>query len=76
MIWSKTVLVWIRLEIFVDNGQNQRLQYFRGCAEKRDKPIRWNYGFGIGMINEDFHIAGISQIVTARFKRAVCIRWL
>ena len=26
MIWSKTVLVWSRLELFVDSGQNQRLQ--------------------------------------------------
>ena len=65
MIWSKAVLVWSRLEIFVDSGQNQRLQYFRGWAEKRDRPIRTSYGgvslpgFGIGMINEDFHIAGI-----------------
>ena len=25
MIWSKTVLVWSRLEIFVDSVQNQRL---------------------------------------------------
>ena len=23
MIWSKTVLVWSRVEIFVDSGQNQ-----------------------------------------------------
>ena len=37
MIWSKTVLVWSRLEIFVDSGQNQRLQYFRGWSEKRDE---------------------------------------
>ena len=28
MIWSKTLLVWSRLEIFVDSGQNQRPQYF------------------------------------------------
>ena len=25
-------------------------------------------GFGIGMINEDFHIDGISQVVTERLK--------
>ena len=64
MIWFKTVLVWNRLEIFVDSGQNQRLQYFRGWTENRDRPIRSFYGvslsgFGIGMINEVFHIAGI-----------------
>ena len=28
-------------------------------------------GLGIGMINEDFHIAGIWQLVTKRIKRAV-----
>ena len=28
-------------------------------------------GFGIGMINEDFHIDGIWQVVTERLKRAV-----
>ena len=28
-------------------------------------------GFGIGMINADFHIAGIGQVVTERLKRAV-----
>ena len=44
MIWSKTVLVWSRLEIFVDSGQNQRLQYFRGGEVKRDRPIRSSYG--------------------------------
>ena len=44
MIWSKTVLVWSRLEIFVVSGQNQRHQYFRGWAEKRDRPIRSSYG--------------------------------
>ena len=40
VIWSKIVLVWSRLDIFVDSGQNHRLQYFRGWAEKRDRPIR------------------------------------
>ena len=45
MIWSKIMLVWSRVEIFVDSGQNQRLQYFRrGWAEKRDWPIRSSYG--------------------------------
>ena len=44
MICSKTVLVWSRLEIFVDSGKNQRLQYFRGGAEKPDRPIRSSYG--------------------------------
>ena len=28
-------------------------------------------GLGIGMINEDFHIAGILQVVTERLKRVV-----
>ena len=28
-------------------------------------------GFGIGMINDDFHIAGIRQVVAERLKRAV-----
>ena len=44
MISSKTVLVWSWLEIFVDSGKNQRLQYFRGWAEKRDRSIRSSYG--------------------------------
>ena len=44
MIRSKTVLVWSRLEIFVDSGQNQRLQYFRDWTEKRDRPIQSSYG--------------------------------
>ena len=39
------------------------LQYFLGCAEKRDGDIKFLgrclTGFCIGMINEDFHIAGI-----------------
>ena len=26
-------------------------------------------GFGIGMINDDFHIAGIQQVVDERLKR-------
>ena len=28
-------------------------------------------GLGIGLINEDFHISGIWQLVTERLKRAV-----
>ena len=41
-----------------------RLQYFHGWAEKRDSPYKVPTevslpSFGIGMINEDFHIAGI-----------------
>ena len=44
MIWFKTVLVWNMLGIFVVSGQNQRLQYVRGWAEKRDRPIRSSYG--------------------------------
>ena len=44
MIWSKTVLVRSRLEIFVDSGQNQGLQYFRGWAEKKNRSIRSSYG--------------------------------
>ena len=44
MIWSKTVLVWNRLEIFVDSGKNKRLQYFRYLAEKRDRLIRNSQG--------------------------------
>ena len=41
-------------------------------------------GFGIGMINDDFHIAGVRQVVAERFKRAVmysmalgprCFKW-
>ena len=44
MIWSKTVLVWSRLEIFVDSGQNERLKYFHIWTEKQDRPIRSSYG--------------------------------
>ena len=46
-MWSKTVLVWSMLEIFVEGGQN--LQYFRGCAEKRDRPIQSSYGGVLAM---------------------------
>ena len=53
MIWLKTVLVWSRLEIFVDSGQNQRLQYFR--RGQRSDICRYEVprevslpGFGIG----------------------------
>ena len=44
MIWSKTVLVRSRLDIFVDSGKNQRHQCFRGWTEKRDRPIGSSYG--------------------------------
>ena len=30
---------WSGADIFVDRGKNQRLQDFRGWAEKRDRPI-------------------------------------
>ena len=41
-------------------------------------------GFGIGMINDDFHIGGIQQVVSERLKRVVmysmalgprCFKW-
>ena len=38
------MLIWGRLDIFVDSGQNQRLQYVSGCSEKRDRPIGSSYG--------------------------------
>ena len=41
MIWAKTVLVWSRLEIFVDSGHIHRLQYWR---DKRNRPIQGSYG--------------------------------
>ena len=61
MIWSKTVLVWSRLEIFVDSGQNQTPVPSRLGREARyEVPTEVSLpDFGIGMINEDFHIAGI-----------------
>ena len=79
MIWSKTVLFWSRLEIFVDIGQNQRLQYFHGLAKKRDRPIRSSYGGVLARFRywDD-------QAVTERLKRAVmysmalgprCFKW-
>ena len=42
-------------------GRIKSFQDFRGWAEKRDMKIigRCLPGSGIGMINEDFHIAGI-----------------
>ena len=48
MIWFETVLVWSRFEIFVDSGQNQRLQYFRNWA-KKDMPIRRSYSMALGL---------------------------
>ena len=64
MFLSKTVLVRCRLEIFVDRGKNQRILDFCGWAEKQKCRYEdpWEVslpGLGIGMINEDFHIAGI-----------------
>ena len=64
MFLSKTVLVRCRLEIYVDRGKNQRLQDFRGWAESEigryEDPWEVSLpGLGIGMINEDFHIAGV-----------------
>ena len=57
MIWSRAG--WR----FVDSGQNQRLQYFRGQRSEIGRckvPTEVSLpGFGIGMINEDFHITGI-----------------
>ena len=62
MVWSKTVLVWSRLEIFVDRGRDSSTF----AAGQRSEIGRYEVptevslpGFGIGMINEDFHIAGI-----------------
>ena len=47
---------------------------FRGCAEKRDGRYEDLWGmslpvFGIGRINDKFHIAGIWQVVTETLKR-------
>ena len=62
MIWSKTVLVWSRLKIFVDRISDSSTF----TAGQRSEIGRYEVptevslpGFGIGMINEDFHIAGI-----------------
>ena len=62
MIWSKTVLVWSRLEIFVDSGQT----WSTFAAGQRSDIGRYKVptevslpGFSIGMINEYFHIVGI-----------------
>ena len=57
-------MIWGRLEIVVDSGQNKIIQYFHGWAEKPDCRYKvpkevFLPGVGIGMINEDFHIAGI-----------------
>ena len=74
MIWSKTVLVWSRLEIFVDSRQNPRIEIGR-YEVHREVSLSV---FGIGMINEDFYV------VTERLKRAVmysitlgprCFKW-
>ena len=66
MIWLKTVLVWGRLEIFVDSEQNQTTVLSQLGREGRCKvPTEVSLpGYGIVMINEDFHIAGILQAVT------------
>ena len=40
------------------------------------KEVPWEVslpGFGIGMINDDFHIAGIRQVVAKRLKRVVMV---
>ena len=71
MIWSKTVLVWSRLEIFVNMGRIRDSSTFvagqRSEIGGYDVPTEVSLpGLGIGMINEDFHIA-----VTEKLKRAV-----
>ena len=53
MFRSETVLVWSREEIFVDS-RLQRFQDFCGCEVSLP-------GFGIGMINDDFSIAGMTN---------------
>ena len=61
MIWSKTVLVWryllivgrIRDSSTFAAGQRSEIGQYEVPTEV-SLP-----GFGIGMINEDFHIAGI-----------------
>ena len=51
MIWSKTVLVWSRLEIFVDSGQNQRILSRLGREARYEVLTEVSLpGFGIGMI--------------------------
>ena len=64
MFTSDTVLVLSREEIFVDCGQEQRCQDFCGWTEYEigRLEVPWEVslpGFGIGMINGDFHIVGI-----------------
>ena len=63
MIWSKTVLVWSRLEIFVDSESETPVLSRLGQRSeigRYEVPTEVSLpGFGFGMINEDFHIAGI-----------------
>ena len=85
MIWSKTVLVWSRLEIFVDSGQNQTRTFAAGQRSEIGRyKVHTEVSLGIGRINEDLHIAGICQVVTERLKRALmysmalgprCVKW-
>ena len=63
MILSKPVLVCSRLEIFLDSGQDQRLQYFAAAQiseiGRYEVPMEVSQsGFCIRMISKDFHIDG------------------
>ena len=64
MFLSKTVLVRCRLEIFVDRGRIRVSRTFaaglRSEIGRYEDPWEVSLpGLCIGMINEDFHIAGI-----------------
>ena len=64
------------------DGKNRDSKTFAAGQE-----VPWEVslpGFGIGMINDDFHMAGIRQVVAGRLKRAVmysmalgprCFKW-
>ena len=58
MIWSKTVLVWSRLESTFAAGQRVSSRLVREARYEVPTEVSLP-GFGIGMINEDFHIDGI-----------------
>ena len=49
------MLVWSRKEIFVGSRSEQRFQDFRGCAEKRDWPVRGSMGGVLARLRYHHH---------------------
>ena len=77
----------MRYLLIVGRNRDSRTLAAGQINEIGRKEVPWEVslpGFGIGMINDDFHIAGIRQVVAERLKRVVmysmalgprCFKW-